>query len=206
MALDSDVRNADNHLHVTFYTQTQKGHWEGKPFVRIMIPGDKTNVIEQPVREDHKRRFPRLWLNYQSQNAEGGAIPGTPLTQWNTERPGEFTDGQLAEMQVLKFQTVEQIAGASDAQIQRVGMGAAGLRERAKAYLSGKNAAENSSELAETKKQLETLQSQMAQLLAMKTTQMAEVEAPEKRKPGRPKRVLTDVHNDNAATGAAGHE
>ena len=206
MALDSDVRDADKNLHVTFYTQTQKGIWEGKPFVRIVTPGDKTNIPDRPAREDDKRRFPRLWLNYQSQNAEGGPIPGTPLTQWNAERPDDFTAGQMDEMRVLKFQTVEQIAGASDGQIQKIGMGGAGLRDRAKAYLSGKNAAENSSELAETKKQLETLQSQMAQLLAMKTTQMAEVEAPEKRKPGRPKRVLTDVHNDNAATGAAGHE
>jgi hypothetical protein len=42
----------------------------------------------------------------------------------------------MAELQILKFQTVEQVATASDSQVQKVGMGAAGLRELAKTFLN----------------------------------------------------------------------
>jgi hypothetical protein len=55
--MDSDVENADSKLYVEFYTHERKPH-VGQPFVRIMVPGDKTNILDQPVREDHKQRFP----------------------------------------------------------------------------------------------------------------------------------------------------
>ena len=107
--LDSDVSNADNHLHVEFYTNEESGDYKGKPFVRIIVPGDKTNIIDQPVREDHKERFPRQWLYFQMKNTDTSVI-GTPLQKWNTEFPDDFTRHQMEEMQILKFQTVEQIA------------------------------------------------------------------------------------------------
>ena len=40
MALDSDIANADTHLHVEFYT-FDKAPYKDIPFVRIMVPGDK---------------------------------------------------------------------------------------------------------------------------------------------------------------------
>lgn len=158
MPLDSDVANADSQLHVEFY-EYEKEPYKGKPFVRIMVPGDKTNIIDQPAREDHKRRFPRQWYHFQMANSADQVV-GMSLALWNKERPEELTDGQLIELGILKFQTVEQVARASDAQLQRVGMGASGLRERARSYLSSKNAAESGAEM-------EALKAQVAQLTAM---------------------------------------
>ena len=54
--MESDINNADNSLHVEFYKSQEEGY-KDVPFVRIHIPGDKTTVIDQPVREDHKERF-----------------------------------------------------------------------------------------------------------------------------------------------------
>ena len=68
----------------------------------------------------------------------------------------------------MKFQTVEQIALASDAQLQRVGMGALGLRERARAYITGKNKTESATELDKTRGELNELKEQMAILMAKK--------------------------------------
>ena len=110
MALDSDISNSDSHLHVEFY-ENDREPYEGVPFVRIMIPGDKTTEIDQPVREDHKERFPRQWLYYQMKNSDGSLI-GTPLEVWHKAAPEEFNDRQMAELQILKFQTVEQVATA----------------------------------------------------------------------------------------------
>ena len=172
--LDSDIGNGDQHLHVEFYTH-EKEPYKDKPFVRIIVPGDKTNVIDQPVREDHKARFPRQWLHFQMKS-DNGQVIGTSLPDWNKDQPEEFTDYQMAELQILKFQTVEQVATASDGQLQRVGMGATGLRDKARAYLLSKNQTESSTELAKTRTELDELKAQMAELLS------------EKRKAGRPKK------------------
>jgi hypothetical protein len=83
---------------------------------------------------------------------------------------------------ILKFVTVEQLALASDGQLQRVGMGGVGLRERARQYLNRKNRSDASAELEDTKKQLAALQAQMAQLLE---------DAPKRR--GRPPKELAEA-------------
>jgi hypothetical protein len=71
-------------------------------------------------------------------------------------------------LHILKFQTVEQVATASDAHIQRIGMGGAGLRERARMFLQQKNRAEANKELQETRAQLAALQEQMRELVESK--------------------------------------
>jgi hypothetical protein len=188
MALDSDTKNADSFLQVEFYNNEKMK----KPFVRIMIPGDQLNIIDQPVREDHKERFIRQWLYFQSKNDDGQVI-GTLLGAWNKDCPEDFSEHQMAELQILKFQTVEQVATATDAQLQRIGMGAAGLRERARAYLTQKNNSESSSELAKTRSELDELKAQMALLMSQ-------------RKPGRPRKEDVDVQYDDASVGATGHQ
>ena len=172
MGLDSDIRNADSQLFVEFYTfqhpsTDAKKPWEGKPFVRIVVPCDKTNVVEQPVRESHKQRFPRQWLHYQMQNNDAHLI-GTPLKDWHEARPDEFNQMQLEELNIMKFQTVEQVATASDMQLQKVGMGAAGLREKARSYLLNKTRSDGQSEIETTKRELAELKEQLATLMAEK--------------------------------------
>lgn len=196
MPLDSDMTNADSQLHVEFY-EYKDAPYKGVTFVRIMVPGDKNLIIDQPMKELHKSRFPRQWLYYQMKNA-GEEVPGVKLETWHEECPDELTMGQMEELQALKFRTVEQIASASDGQLQRVGMGGIGVRSRAKAYMARKNHVESSSELSDMKKQIAELQ---ALLIANSVNA-----AVEKKKPGRPKKVpLNVVHND-APTHAAGHE
>lgn len=169
MALDSDISNADAQLHVEFYTR-EEGPNKGKPYVRIQAPGDKTNVIDQPLRDDHKERFPRQYLYFQMQQNENAASQiGTPLAEWHRDEPDNINRDQIIELNILKFVTVEQLALSSDAQLQRVGMGGVGLRERARQYLNRKNRSDASAELEDTKKQLAELQAQMAALMAGKT-------------------------------------
>lgn len=175
--LDSDTPNGDAQLYVEFFV-CDAPEYKGKPFVRIMVPGDKNTIIEQPVNDSHKERFPRQWLHFQMQNSDGIVI-GTPIAQWNQEAPEELNRGQLEELHILKFQTVEQVATATDLQIQRMGMGGAGLRERARAYLIRKTRADSSKELDEARKELDELKAQMAELMAA-------------RRPGRPPKVAVE--------------
>lgn len=176
MPLDSDIHNADEQLQVEFYiAKDVEPKWDGKPFVRINIPGDKTTIIEQPMTEEHKKRFPRQYLYFQmKQNEQDAPAIGTALEVWLSDGNGDITRGHVEELRILKFQTVEQIANASDAQLQRIGMGGPGLREKAKSFLARRNRSETENQLEETKKQLAELQAQMAALMV--------------RKPGRPKK------------------
>lgn len=205
MALDSDIANADAHLHVEFY-EHEKDPYKGKAFVRIMIPGDKTSVIDTVAADHHKRRFQRQWLHFQMQNSDG-QIVGTPLSVWHKERPDELTDGQLQELLILKFQSVEQLAMATDSQIQRVGMGAAGLRERARSFLSSKNAQASGAELAKAQAEIEALKAMVANIASMQAAQPLHAAAkPRGKKRGRPfkNKVPVNVQHDDAAIGAAG--
>jgi hypothetical protein len=141
------------------------------------VPGDKTTIIDQPVRDDHKQRFPRQWLHFQMQNNNAEVI-GVPLKQWVKDDPENFNDMQMAELQIFKFQTVEQVATASDSQLQRIGMGAIGLRELARRYLQVKNQSSSQTEIEHTKQELAEVKEQMAALMAQLT----------EKKVGRPKK------------------
>ena len=165
MVLDSDILNADAYLHVEFYT-SKEDRYKDTPFVRIIVPGNKCDIVDQPVREDHKQRFPRQWLYYQMANSEGMPVMGTKLEQWCQTCPDELTDHAMAELQILKFQTVEQVATASDSQLQKVGMGGVGLREQARAFLLRANQSDSAKDLETTRQELKALQDQMKILLA----------------------------------------
>jgi hypothetical protein len=161
--MESDISNADNSLHVEFYKSQEEGY-KDVPFVRIHIPGDKTTVIDQPVREDHKERFVRQWLYFQMKSNEGAEVYGTMLSKWNADEPKEFDKFQMEELQILKYQTVEQVATSTDSQLQRVGMSGFALRDKARVYLARQNQTAASTALEDAQKQIEMLKEQMALL------------------------------------------
>lgn len=155
---------------------------EKAPHVRIMVPGDKTSEWVQPVSEAHKQRFPRQWLAWQiAEGLVGGQedIPGWKLSEWE-----EINPELLRELTYMRFQTVEQLAGASDKQVQGMGLGGLGLREKARVALRNKMGAETRAaieardkENAELRAQLAAQQEQINQILAAQA---------DKRGPGRP--------------------
>jgi len=161
MPLDSDTSAADSHLSVEFYTHKYEPHI-GEAFIRIAVPGNDLNVIDTPAKDFHMKRFPLQWLNFQRQNSPDAAV-GTKLKDWHSAQPEALTEHMMGELQILHFATVEQVAGASDAQLQRVGMGGAGLRERARAFLARQN-------MSETALELEKTRAELAELRAMITS------------------------------------
>lgn len=102
---------------------------ERQIYIRIMKPGDKTSMIETPLREDHKRRFPAKWMYFQIQ--EGMIDGGANQPGWKIEEWGVLSEEEVHRLKFLRFYTVEQIAGASDAQVMSMGMGGASLKKKA---------------------------------------------------------------------------
>lgn len=194
--------NPDEKLFVEFYMHKPEDpnksavagkriYGEETPYVRIQVPGDKTTVIETPVVEEHKRRWPQKYLYFQMQNGLIGgdaSIPGWRVEEWDY-----LTPDQVRELQYMRFSVVEQIAGASDAQVQRLGMGGVGMRDAARKALRDRMGAETREELAKKDAELAEMRERMAKLeaLVMQAQQPAQplvepTEAPKKR--GRPKK------------------
>ena len=148
--------NPDLALEVVFYMHApedvHKSEAAGKlvrgdpiPYVSICAPGDHTSKMESPVMESHKRRFPDKWLYFQIANnmIEGAAeIPGWPLEQWTHLNPE-----QVRELKFARFSVVEQLANASDAQCQRIGMNGMSLRTAARTALGQRMNAEVAEEM-----------------------------------------------------------
>jgi len=202
------AHNPDAALTVQFIRrpvlQPYRTEKEGRPifedvdFIRIFTPGNNLNIIDTPVRDEHKFRFPRQWEMFKNAHSADTREVGTPVTAWPY-----LTASQAEEFKALKFFTVEQIANASDLQLQSLGMvgGTAPyiIRDRAKAYLSaaaGTAVPEaQAAELAAAKKQMEEMQKQLNALLAMQNG-MTPVAQPTAEKPKRKRRTKEEMAAD----------
>lgn len=169
MALPSDEQNADSRLQVRFYKrpvqQEQESLEAGRPiykefdFVHICVAGDTLTEIDTYVLPSHKTRFPIQWANYMNrQGANEPEVVGTPVSEWPL-----VSKSQAEELRAMKFHTVESIAGASDQQLQRMGM-AAGMspyafRDKAKSFL---NLASSSAETDKREQEINSLKEELA--------------------------------------------
>jgi len=185
-------------LQVRFYKRPVQQEAEtlasGRPiykefdFVHICVAGDTLTEIDTYVLQSHKTRFPIQWANYQNRiGKDDQEVIGTPVAEWPL-----VSKSQAEELRAMRFYTVESIAGASDQQLQRMGM-AAGMspyafRDKAKSFLNlasdsaetdkrtqeinelkeelAKKAEENAKIKAETDAKMALMQEQMATILA----------------------------------------
>ena len=157
--------------------------YEPRDYVRIEIPGMVANVVDTIASEHHKREHPIEWAQYCNEKAEGvySDAQGTLLSDWP-----QLNTSQVQELKHYKFYTVEQIAEASDQQIQSIGMLAGmsplSLRDKAKAWLAKANTPDLSAELKKRDDQIAEL---MAMVQKLAGDRGEEVETP-KRPRGRP--------------------
>lgn len=168
----------DSTLMVRFYKREFeipfRSEQEGRPilqmadFVRIEVPGDRLNTIDTIVDPGHKKRFAALWAAYQAEQ-QVDHIEGTLLTQVPF-----LTAASAMELRHFRFYTVEQGAGASDAQLANIGasIGMSGLafREKCKAYMENAKdsaaATRQAKELSDMRSLMEEQQKQIAALIA----------------------------------------
>jgi hypothetical protein len=214
MALPSDEHGADARLQVRFYKkpiqQEQESIDAGRPiykefdFVHICVAGDTLTEIDTYALQQHKQRFPIQWANYMNRvGANDEEVVGTPVAEWPL-----VSKSQAEELRAIKFFTVEAIAGASDQQLQRMGM-AAGMspfafRDKAKAFLNlATNAAETDkreSEINDLKQELAKKEQETAKIKAETDAKLAQMQdqmaailaAVGEKKPRKAKTVATE--------------
>lgn len=188
------AHNPDDRLHVVFYTASLPNEFEtkkqGRPIfyecdmVKITVPGNQLNNVVDFVNDSHKERFPRQWAHYMNnKKADADAqIIGTPITEWSI-----LSKSQADELKALGFRTVDNIAAASDSQLQVIGMRAGmqpyEFRARAQRFLqAAKNEATVNAD-AERIAAAETRAAEAERAIQELRAQMAAMQ--ERTKPGR---------------------
>lgn len=121
------------HFYMHFSPDETKTREEGRPifkdteFIKIMAPGDRSNVVDRPVRPSDSLRFPIQYAKFK--NRDGLQAVGTPLEQWPI-----ITRAMAEELKYLGFQTVEQVANARDS-VLGSHAGLRSLSDKAKAFI-----------------------------------------------------------------------
>jgi hypothetical protein len=101
---------------------------EDHDFVKIQHPGETLNIVERPVRDDDKLRWPRQWAQF-SQGIN--QIPdGIPISLLFPDKPSI-----AATLRGYNIHTVEQLANLSAQGMLTVGMGCQDWVNGAKRYL-----------------------------------------------------------------------
>jgi hypothetical protein len=101
-------------------------------YVRIHQPGERLNIIDRPVTQADKGRFPRQWADYIGQREQ---IPdGTPIDLLFPAHPNVG-----ANLRGLGVHTIEQCAKLSGHAMDVIGMGAQEYQNRANEYLEAAN-------------------------------------------------------------------
>jgi hypothetical protein len=131
--------------------------FEDQEYVKLMAPGDKSNVIHRPVRADDKHRFSKQYADWKAGAAQTAS--GTPLSEWPA-----VTRSQVEELAYFKVLTVEHLAEMSDGIAQNLGPIQA-LKQKAKAWIEAAKGNAPSeklrAELATRDNEIETLKRQL---------------------------------------------
>ena len=171
--LDESRFADDKKLFVQFYRkpvlQPALSEQEGRAifkevdFIRIMVPGDKLNIVERPVDSIDARRFADRYEKWKA--GAGNVIEGTPLASLP-----KMTPTKVEEYKFFGIHTVEQLADAND----NVGQKFFGFQEdkrSAKAFIElakGNAPLEKmNSELKERDAKIEELQAQIEAITKM---------------------------------------
>ncbi len=179
----SGARDPDSLLHVRFYERAIQNNYQtelqGRPifdniiFIEIHTPGNQLNIIDRPKCKNDEFRFPKQWARFMNSHSDDPAKQGTPLNMW------PLIDVAKAEMlKAMKFFTVEQVAYASDEQINNIGMLAGmaphAFRDRAKAYL---DVAKDANAVSKKDEALRASETRLAELEAKHKAEMDELNA-----------------------------
>ena len=163
-----DPRNpykGDEKLPVQFYMgciqddgETEK---QGHPIFRdvecIKIFNSKDNILDRPVRDTDKQRWPGAYGAWkQSGASEPGAV-GTRLDHWPL-----MTRAQVEEYRYFKVFTVEQLAELPDSTAQKI-MGAVKLKQMARLAVE---AARGEAPFVRMQAEIEKRDGQIAELTA----------------------------------------
>jgi hypothetical protein len=175
--LFSRANAGDEQLFVVFYMGVIKdegrSEQEGRPIfndvecVRIIVPGDKNNVVDRPASKQDKQRFAKQYGMFREGRTEEEQVSGTRLNEWPY-----LTRAQAEELKYLGIKTVEQLANVRDDITGKV-PGLVSLKQNAAVWLAK---ATKSAEAAQMAKRMQDQDSELANLKQVVQEQAARIE------------------------------
>lgn len=176
-ALFTKANAGDDSLFVVFYMGVMKNDGKsdeaGRPIfddvesVRIIVPGDRNNMVDRPASAQDKARFPKQYALFQQGRKEEDQITGTRLTEWPF-----LSRGQCEEFRYMGLRTVEQLAEVGDGVCAKV-PGLTQLKRNAALWLDKAKAGAASAQAA---KKMTEQDSKIAELQAVIMDQAARLE------------------------------
>ena len=162
-----------------FKTMTEKRPiFEEKVFLKKLVPGDSTLVVDRPMREQDVEEYPIEWARFEQKKEQ--RVSGTPIDVWSA-----ISETQKAEFKALHIFTIDQFAQLADSVGNKI-MGFNDLRDKARAFIAAaKDSAVFDKIRAETDAKLAQQEEEMAQLRVL-------VEKLSAKKTGRPKKELVE--------------
>jgi hypothetical protein len=152
--------------------------FEEKVFLKKLVPGDSTLVVDRPMRETDIEEYPVEWARFQQKKEQ--RVAGTPIDAWAI-----LSDTQKAEFKALHVYTIDQFAQLADSAGNKI-MGFNDLRDKAKAFIAAAQDSQMFDKIrAETDAKLAQQEEEMAQLRAL----VNELSA---KKTGRPKKEMVE--------------
>jgi hypothetical protein len=152
----------DSRKIVQFYRSTarngERAIADGEPpyigvdYVKMWEPGERNLwVIDRPASDLDKHRFPDRWRAYLDGREQ---VPdGTPVEALFGADPDV-----LLRLKQLSFHTIQQLAGASEQAITKIGMGARGYVAKAVEFIE---ATQNHDQFAAIKAQMDDMRKQL---------------------------------------------
>lgn len=162
-----------------FKTEMEKRPiFEERIFLKKLVPGDSTLVVDRPMRETDKEDYPIEWARFEQKKEQKS--DGTPIDAWMA-----INDTQKAEFKALHIFTIDQFAKLPDSAGNKI-MGFNDLRAKARAFIGAAQDSQMMDRIrAETDEKLKAQEVEMSELRAM----IAELTS---KKAGRPRKETVE--------------
>jgi len=148
-----------------------------------------------------KRAAPEIWgladkMYDRWRETREMPVEGTALAMWPLISPA-----QVMNLQFLNLRTVEDVAGMTDSDCDRVGMGARGLRDQAQSWLkTSADVGKSAVEMAEMAAEVRALRAERNELITRMREMKGEIDAMKPKRGRPPKAKDQDEDADNAPT------
>ena len=148
--------------------------FEERIFIKKLVPGDSTLIVDRPMREQDMEDFPIEWARFEQKKEQ--KVAGTPIDAWSA-----VSDTQKAEFKALNIFTIDQFANLPDVAGDKI-MGFNDLRSKARTFIMA----------AQDSQMMDKIRAEMDKKLEAQEAELAELRAMINKKAGRPKKETVE--------------
>jgi hypothetical protein len=148
--------------------------FEERIFIKKLVPGDSTLIVDRPMREQDMEDFPIEWARFEQKKEQ--KVAGTPIDAWSA-----VSETQKAEFKALNIFTIDQFANLPDVAGDKI-MGFNDLRSKARTFIMA----------AQDSQMMDKLRAEMDKKLEAQEAELAELRAMINKRAGRPKKETVE--------------